>query len=161
MKTIIRNETPADYRAVETLTREAFWNQNFPGCDEHYLVHVMRSHPDFIPQLDFVLELDGEIIGSVLYTKAALLDEQGQKKTVLTFGPVSIAPEHQRKGYGKALLRQLAVIAVERGCGRLEWVCLDWNQPSIDFYKSLGVEPQSDWTIYRLTGATLTALAES
>ena len=70
-------------------------------------------------------------------------------------------PEHRGKGYGKALLRQLAVIAVERGCGRLEWVCLDWNQPSIDFYKSLGAEPQSDWTIYRLTGATLTALAES
>ena len=66
-------------------------------------------------------------------------------------------PEHRGKGYGKAL----AVIAVERGCGRLEWVCLDWNQPSIDFYKSLGAEPQSDWTIYRLTGATLTALAES
>jgi len=70
-------------------------------------------------------------------------------------------PEHRGKGYGKALLRQLAVIAVERGCGRLEWVCLDWNQPSIDFYRSLGAEPQSDWTIYRLTGATLTALAES
>ena len=70
-------------------------------------------------------------------------------------------PEYRGKGYGKALLRQLAVIAVERGCGRLEWVCLDWNQPSIDFYKSLGAEPQSDWTIYRLTGDTLTGLAES
>ena len=115
MKTIIRNETPADYRAVETLTREAFWNQNFPGCDEHYLVHVMRSHPDFIPQLDFVLELDGEIIGSVLYTKAALLDEQGQKKTVLTFGPVSIAPEHQRKGYGKQLLEHSFATAAAMG----------------------------------------------
>ena len=115
MKTIIRNETPADYRAVETLTREAFWNQNFPGCDEHYLVHVMRSHPDFIPQLDFVLELDGEIIGSVLYTKAALLDEQGQKKTVLTFGPVSIAPEHQRKGYGKQLLEHSFAAAAAMG----------------------------------------------
>ena len=115
MKTIIRNETPADYRAVETLTREAFWNQNFPGCDEHYLVHVMRSHPDFIPQLDFVLELDGEIIGSVLYTKAALLDEQGQKKTVLTFGPVSIAPEHQRKGYGKQLLEHSFAEAAAMG----------------------------------------------
>jgi len=70
-------------------------------------------------------------------------------------------PEYRGKGYGKGLLRQLAVIAVERGCGRLEWVCLDWNQPSIDFYKALKAEPQSDWTIYRLTGDTLTGLAES
>lgn len=104
MKTTIRNETPADYRAVETLTREAFWNQNVPGCHEHYLVHRMRSHPDFVSQLDFVLELDGEIIGSILYTKATLVDEQGCEKTVLTFGPVSIAPRHQRKGYGKHLM---------------------------------------------------------
>ena len=72
-----------------------------------------------------------------------------------------ILPEYRGKGYGKGLLRQLAAIAVERGCGRLEWVCLDWNTPSIEFYKSLGAEPQSDWTIYRLTGRTLTALAES
>ena len=72
-----------------------------------------------------------------------------------------VRPEHRGKGYGKGLLRQLAVIAEARGCGRLEWVCLDWNTPSIDFYKSLGAEPQSDWTIYRLTGETLTALAES
>lgn len=115
MKIIIRNETPADYRAVENLTREAFWNQNVPGCDEHYLVHVMRSHPDFIPQLDFVLELDGEIIGSVLYTKAALMDAQGQKKTVLTFGPFSIAPEHQRKGYGKQLLEHSFTAAAAMG----------------------------------------------
>ena len=72
-----------------------------------------------------------------------------------------VRPEHRGKGYGKGLLKQLAAIAVERGCGRLEWVCLDWNTPSIDFYRSLGAEPQSDWTIYRLTGDTLTALAES
>jgi len=115
MKTIIRNETPADYRAVEMLTREAFWNQNIPGCDEHYLVHVMRSHPNFIPQLDFVLELDGEIIGSVLYTKATLRNEQGREKTVLTFGPVSIAPKHQRKGYGKQLLEHSFAAAVAMG----------------------------------------------
>ena len=72
-----------------------------------------------------------------------------------------VRPECRGKGHGKGLLRQLARIATERGCGRLEWVCLDWNQPSIDFYESLGAELQSDWTIYRLTGATLTALAES
>ncbi|HIT25298.1 MAG TPA: GNAT family N-acetyltransferase [Candidatus Enterenecus avicola] len=68
--------------------------------------------------------------------------------------------EHRGKGYGKAILKQLASIAVERKCGRLEWSCLDWNQPSIDFYRSLGAEPMSDWTVYRMTGDTLNNLAE-
>ena len=71
-----------------------------------------------------------------------------------------ILPEHRGKGYGKALLKKLAQIASERGCGRLEWWCLDWNQPSIDFYLSLGAEPMKDWTVYRITGDTLTKLAE-
>lgn len=71
-----------------------------------------------------------------------------------------VDPEYRGKGYGKALLGKLAAIAVERGCGRLEWWCLDWNQPSIDFYRSLGAEPMSDWTTYRVTGETLKRLAE-
>ena len=70
-----------------------------------------------------------------------------------------VLPEHRGKGYGKALLQKLAAIAVERGCGRMEWWCLDWNQPSIDFYKSLGAEPMDEWTVYRLTGDTLNAMA--
>ena len=73
---------------------------------------------------------------------------------------VFVKVEHRGKGYGKALLKELARIAVERGCGRMEWVCLDWNQPSIDFYRSLGAVPMDEWTIYRLTGDTLKALAE-
>lgn len=71
-----------------------------------------------------------------------------------------VLPEHRGKGYGKAILQQLAKITVERGCGRLEWACLDWNRPSIDFYLSLGAVPMDDWTTYRLTGATLQKLAE-
>ncbi|MCC8060096.1 MAG: GNAT family N-acetyltransferase [Clostridiales bacterium] len=70
-----------------------------------------------------------------------------------------VRPECRGQGYGKALLKKLASIAVERGCGRLEWWCLDWNQPSIDFYLSLGARPMSDWTVYRITGDTLTQLA--
>lgn len=70
-----------------------------------------------------------------------------------------VLPEHRGKGCGKALLQKLASIAVERGCGRLEWSCLDWNRPSIDFYLSLGAEPMSDWTAYRVTGETLNNLA--
>lgn len=71
-----------------------------------------------------------------------------------------IQPAYRGRGYGKALLKKLASIAVERGCGRLEWSCLDWNKPSIDFYLSLGAQPMSDWTVYRLAGNTLTELAE-
>lgn len=71
-----------------------------------------------------------------------------------------VKPEYRGKGYGKALLTQLAKIAVERGCGRLEWWCLDWNKPSIDFYKSMGAVPMEDWTVYRIAGDTLTTLAK-
>ncbi len=71
-----------------------------------------------------------------------------------------VKPEYRGKGYGKALLKKLAQIAVERGCGRLEWWCLDWNKPSIDFYLSLGAVPMEDWTVYRITGDTLTTLAK-
>ena len=71
-----------------------------------------------------------------------------------------VKPEYRGKGYGKAILKKLASIAVEQGCGRLEWWCLDWNKPSIDFYLSLGAQPMSDWTVYRLAGNTLTELAE-
>ena len=71
-----------------------------------------------------------------------------------------VLPEYRGKGYGKALLKKLASVAVERGCGRLEWCCLDWNQPSIDFYLSLGATPLTDWTIYRVTGDTLQKLTE-
>lgn len=71
-----------------------------------------------------------------------------------------VKPEHRGKGYGKAILKKLATIAVERGCGRLEWWCLDWNKPSFDFYLSLGAEPMSDWTVYRIAGDTLKELAD-
>ena len=71
-----------------------------------------------------------------------------------------VSPSYRGQGYGKGLLRQLAKIAVERGCGRLEWWCLDWNRPSIDFYLSMGAEPMSDWTVYRIAGDTLQELAK-
>lgn len=101
---IIRNEEPKDYQAVETLTRKAFYNIYVPGCSEHYLVRIMQEHEDFIPELDFVMEQDGEIIGNIMYTKSRLIDEQGTEKQILTFGPVCIDPAHQRKGLGKLLL---------------------------------------------------------
>ena len=100
----IRNEVEADYKTVEENTRKAFYNLYFPGCIEHYLVHVMRSHEDFIPELDLVIELDNQVIGNIMYTKAKLVDEAGTEKDILTFGPVSILPQYQRMGYGKMLM---------------------------------------------------------
>ena len=86
----IRLETEKDYRAVEELTREAFWNVYKPGADEHYFVHMMRSHPDFIPELAFVLEKDGEIIGNIMCAKACLEDEWGERKEILYFRPLCV-----------------------------------------------------------------------
>ena len=100
----IRNEAETDYERVEEITRKAFWNLYVPGCIEHYLVHVMRSHKDFLPELDLVIEVDNQIIGNIMYTKAKLVDEFGEEKEILTFGPVCIMPEYQRMGYGKLLM---------------------------------------------------------
>lgn len=101
---IIRRETEQDYRAVEELTRDAFWNVYKPGADEHYYVHCMRSHPDFIPELSFVLEHNGKIIGNIMYTKAWLRDEAGAVKEILSFGPLCVAPAYQRQKLGKVLI---------------------------------------------------------
>jgi putative acetyltransferase len=100
----IRNEEETDYERVEEITRKAFWNLYIPGCIEHYLVHVMRSHKDFLPELDLVIEVDNQIIGNIMYTKAKLVDESGEEKEILTLGPVCIMPEYQRMGYGKMLM---------------------------------------------------------
>lgn len=112
---IIRNELTSDYREVEELTRKAFWNLYVPGCIEHYLVHLMRSHKDFLPALDLVIECDGKIIANIMYTKAKLVDEEGNEKPILTFGPLSVLPAYQRKGYGKKLLEYSFQKAVALG----------------------------------------------
>ena len=104
MELKIRREEPKDYETVERITREAFYNMYIPGCVEHYLVHIMRGHEDFIPELDFVLELNGEVIGNIMYTRAMLIDENKGEKEILTFGPVCIHPSYQRRGYGKLLI---------------------------------------------------------
>ena len=111
----IRNERESDYKIVEDITRKAFYNVYVPGCMEHYLVHIMRGHEDFIPELDFVIELDGQIVGNIMYTKAKLTDEGGTEKEIVTFGPVSILPKYQRKGYGKMLIEHSLKRAAELG----------------------------------------------
>lgn len=100
----IRNEKETDYERVEEITRKSFWNLYVPGCNEHYLVHIMRSHKDYLPELDLVIEVDGQVIGNIMYTKAKLVDVSGKEKEILTFGPLCIMPEYQRMGYGKMLM---------------------------------------------------------
>lgn len=112
---VIRNERDADREIVEEITRRAFYNLYIPGCVEHYLVHIMREHEDFIPELDLVAELDGQVIGNIMFTKARLVDEQGWEKNILTFGPLCVAPEHQRKGVGKRLMEHAFRRAAELG----------------------------------------------
>lgn len=111
----IRNEAESDYKKVEEITRKAFYNLYVPGCFEHYLVHIMRDHQDFVSELDFVVELDGNVVGNVMYTKAKLVDESGEEKVILTFGPVCVLPEYQRMGFGKKLLEHSFKKAEELG----------------------------------------------
>ena len=97
------------------LIRDAFWNLNVPGCDEHYLAHILREHEDFIKELDLIAVLDGRIIGSVMYTKAWLTDENGNEKEIISFGPIAVHPDFQRRGVGKTLLEYSFDIAAKMG----------------------------------------------
>ncbi len=116
---IIRNETKEDYRKVENLTREAFWNVYRPGCTEHYVLHCYRNDPAFVPELDLVMELNGEFIGQVIYVRSEIDCDDGRKVPIMTFGPIGIAPKYKRQGYGKRLLDYSMEKAVETGVGAL------------------------------------------
>jgi putative acetyltransferase len=109
----IRNECEEDFKEVEELTREAFWNLYVPGCDEHYLAHLLRTHPDFIPELDLVAVCNGTIIGNIMYTKSHIVDELNNKIDTITFGPISVLPDYQRRGVGTALIQHSRKIAVD------------------------------------------------
>ena len=118
-KIIIRNETKEDYRKVEELTREAFWNVYRLGCMEHYVLHCYRNDPAFVPDLDFVMELNGEPIGQVIYVRSEIDCDDGRKLPIMTFGPIGIAPKYKRQGYGKRLLDYSMEKAKEMGVGAL------------------------------------------
>jgi len=105
MEITFRTTFQAEYRIVEELTREAFWDIYTPKSDEHYLVHIIRQSKDYIPELDIVAELNGEIIGHIIYTPSAVVASDGTVFPTVTFGPVSIKPKFQNKGFGSALIR--------------------------------------------------------
>lgn len=129
---IIRTERPTDYREVENLTREAFWNVYRPGCLEHFVLHHYRRNPDFIPELSLVMEAYHQIIGHVMYSRAQIIGEDGRILPAWTFGPISIHPLYQRQGYGLRLLRHSLTMARGMGVGV---VCMEGN---IDFYGHAG-----------------------
>ena len=114
---IIRKEEKSDYEAVENLTRESFWNVYRPGCTEHYVLHCYRDNPDFIPELSLVMELDGKIIGHIMYSWSHIDCDDGRKIKMMAFGPISIDKNYQRKGYGKKLLDYSMEKAKELGAG--------------------------------------------
>ena len=141
-KIIIRPETKEDYREVENLTREAFWNVYRPGCTEHFVLKKFRENPAFIPELDFVIELNQKIIGHVMYSKAEIILKDGSHFPSWTFGPISIHPDFKRKGYGLKLLKFSLDKAKNLGVGVL---CMEGN---INFYKHAGFDLASKLKIH-------------
>ena len=111
----IRLEQPADYREAEQVMREAFWNYYSPGCTEHYLLHIMRNSPNFIPELDFIAVADGRIIGSVVFLKSFIMGDDGNRYEVLSMGPIAVLPDFQRKGVGRMLINHARNVAAANG----------------------------------------------
>lgn len=129
---IIRLERKEEHREVENLIREAFWNVYRPGCLEHYVLNQLRDDPSFVPELDFVMEKDGRIIGQNMFMRAVIKADDGREIPIMTMGPISICNELKRQGYGKILLDYSLKKAAELGCGAL---CFEGN---IAFYGKSG-----------------------
>lgn len=131
-KVVIRRETENDYRAVENLVRESFWNVYRPGCYEHYVLHRLRDDPAFVSELDFVMERDGQLIGQNMFMRAVIRADDDREIPIMTMGPICITPKLKRQGYGKKLLDYSLEQASVLGCGAL---CFEGN---IDFYGKSG-----------------------
>ena len=153
---IIRLEEQKDYRDVENLVRESFWNVYRPGCSEHYVIHVLRDDPAFVPELDFVMHLsvqendpgdhsvaeqDGMLIGQNMFMKTVIEADDGREIPVLTMGPIGITPELKRKGYGKKLLDYYLEKATEMGFGAVLF------EGNIGFYSHCGFDYASKFGI--------------
>lgn len=137
----IRLERKEEQRQVETLVRESFWNVYRPGCLEHYVLHQQRTDTAFVPELNFVMEKDGEIIGQNVFVRAMIKADDGREIPIMTMGPICIAQKFQRQGYGKILLDYCLEKAKEFGCGAL---CFEGN---INFYGKSGFVYASEYGI--------------
>ncbi len=137
----IRLEKKEENREVENLVRESFWNVYRPGCLEHFVLNQLRNNPDFIAELDYVIELNGKLIGQNIFMKAVLKADDGSDIPIVTMGPICITPELKRKGYGKVLLDYCLDKAAKMGFGA---VCFEGN---IDFYGKSGFTYASEFGI--------------
>ena len=137
----IRLEKEDDYRAVENLVRESFWNVYRPGCSEHYVIHVLRNDPAFIKELDLVMEMNGRLIGQNMFMRTVIDADDGREIPVLTMGPIGITPELKRRGYGKFLLDHSLERAAALGYGAVLF------EGSIAFYGKSGFDYASTFGI--------------
>ena len=138
---IIRLEKTEEHRETEALVREAFWNVYRPGCLEHYVLNQLRNDKAFVPELNFVMEKDGRLIGQNMFMRAAIKADDGSDLPIMTMGPICISPELQGQGYGKRLLDYSLEKAAELGCGAL---CFEGN---INFYGKSGFTYASEFGI--------------
>jgi len=138
---IIRLERKEEYREVENMVRESFWNVYRPGCMEHYVLNQLRNDPAFVKELDFVMVKDGELIGQNMFMRAAIKADDGRDIPIMTMGPICIRNDLKRRGYGKILLDYSIQKAKEHGCKAL---CFEGN---IDFYGKSGFTHASDFGI--------------
>ena len=146
MHITLRTEEEKDFRTVENLTREAFWNIYQPGCNEHFILHKLRSSPAFIKELDFVAELDGEIVGNIVYAKAIAVDDAGTKHEVIGFGPISVLPSCQRQGIGAKLIEHTVDIAKQMGFRAI----IIFGDPA--YYHRFGFENAKKYDIHMAEG---------
>lgn len=138
---IIRRENLSEQDTVNNLVRDSFWNVYRPGAYEHYVLHVLRNHPDFVRELNLVMEKDGKIIGQTVCVKSSVIADDGREIPTLTLGPICIANEYKRKGYGKKLLDFTFARAKELGYGATLF------EGNIDFYGKSGCLEASHYGI--------------
>lgn len=139
---IIRRENEKDYYEVENLTREAFWNVYRPGCNEHLVLHNARTSDEIVPELNYLIEADEKIVAHILYLKISIRTDDGKNIDALMFGPVSVLPELQRKGYGSKLIKFTLEKAAELGYGA---VAITGNP---DYYHRFGFESAANYNVY-------------
>jgi predicted N-acetyltransferase YhbS len=140
MEIILRLEEEKDYRIVEELTRDAFWNVYFPGCGEHFLIHTLRNTNEFIKELDFVAIYNNELIGNIVYVKAKIKN-MDKEYTVLTFGPISVLPEYQNNGIGSKLINHTINLSKEMG---YKAIIIYGDH---DYYKRFGFKGSKEYNI--------------
>ena len=152
MEMIVRKERPEDVVTVEALTRLAFWNLHVPGCSEHLVARQLRASCDFVPELDFVAESDGRVVGNIMFSRSRVVGSNQENFETVTFGPVSVLPACQRRGVGRALIEQGISRAREAGFAAV----IIYGNP--DYYRKYGFRPGKDFDIRTADGKFAAAL---